>query len=64
MADTVSRNRDLHGNSEMTIIGYLMAAIMLVVVLPLLPIVLLLFIIDRLLGPSNPGGEPGQPTFE
>lgn len=54
----------MHGNSEMTVIGYLMAAIMLVVVLPLLPIILLLFLLDRLLGPTNRGGEPGRPAIE
>lgn len=64
MPDTVSRSRGLHGNREMTIVGYVMAAILLVVVLPLLPIFLLLYLIDRLVAPSTGSDEGGYSSFE
>lgn len=64
MQDTVSRSRGLHGNSEMTVIGYVMAAILLVVVLPLLPIFLMLYLVDRLVRVSTGGDERGYSSFE
>lgn len=64
MPDTVSRNRDLHGNSEMTIIGYLIAAVMLVIVLPLLPIIVLLYLIDKLVGRGDRADDQGFTSVE
>jgi len=48
MADTTSRSRGMHPNSEMTAVGYLMAGILVVLLLPLVPLFLLYLLIDRL----------------
>lgn len=45
MVDSVIPNKDMHGNKEMNTIGYLMAAIMLVLILPLLPFIVVLYLV-------------------
>lgn len=48
----------------MTIIGYLIGAVLLVVVLPLLPILLLLFLFDRLVQVTDRGDEDSFSSVE
>lgn len=48
MADTTSLSRGMHPNSEMTAVGYIMAGVLLVLLLPLAPLLLLYLLIDRL----------------
>ncbi|WP_415383587.1 hypothetical protein [Halosimplex sp. TS25] len=52
--DTVSKSRGMYPNGEMSMIGYGIAAILFVGLLPLLPFFLLYYVVDKLLGS---GGE-------
>lgn len=55
MVDTVTRGSKFVSNPEMNAFGYLMAAILLVLLLPLAPFIALLVLYDRLVRQS--GGE-------
>ncbi|WP_436928026.1 DUF7535 family protein [Halosimplex amylolyticum] len=55
--DTTSKMRGLHPNGEMSFIGYTIAAILVVGMLPLLPFFLLWLLVDRI----TSGGE--QPRY-
>ncbi|MFC7143011.1 hypothetical protein ACFQMA_25265 [Halosimplex aquaticum] len=48
--DTTSKMRGLHPNAEMSFIGYAIAAVILVGMLPLLPFFLLWLLVDRITG--------------
>jgi hypothetical protein len=55
--DTVSGTRGMHPNTEMTVIGYLIAATIAVAVLPLAPFVLLYLLVDRVTGVGSDRGR-------
>lgn len=57
MVDTVTRSSKFVSNPEMNAFGYLMAAILLVLLVPLLPFIVLLILVDRLRGTPEAAGE-------
>ncbi|MFB6141595.1 MAG: hypothetical protein ABEJ26_14315 [Halosimplex sp.] len=49
----LSAMRGLHPNSEMTVIGYTVFTLLLVVILPLLPFFLLYWVVDAFVGDDD-----------
>lgn len=64
MVDTVTRASKFVSNPEMNAFGYLMAAILLVLLVPLLPFIVLLVLYDRLRSGPPRGEQTGTPEPE
>lgn len=50
----------MHGNGEMTAIGYAIGAILLVIVVPLLPVLVVLYLFAWLVERTRPTGSDSQ----
>lgn len=54
MTDTVTSQREFHSKDGMGVVGYLVAIPIALILLPLLPIVLLIKLVDMVAGSDEP----------